>query len=93
MRQTGPTTTDGATDVNENKRTNVRLLAAVIGGSAVVAMGALTMATAQEQATPATVTGSGMTVGVTSTQETPPTAPETSIAVPAVKAPPYGASS
>jgi hypothetical protein len=73
-----------------NKRINVKMLAAVIGGSAVVAMGTLTMAISQEQATPATVTSSGMTVGATSTQETPPTAPETTIAVPAVKATPFG---
>jgi len=76
--------------VNANKRTSVKMFAAVIGGSAVVAMGALTMAIAQEQGTPATVTGSGMTVGVTSTQETPPTAPATTFAEPAVKATPAG---
>jgi hypothetical protein len=78
--------------VNANKRSNVKMLAAVIGGSAVVAMGALTMAINQEEATPATVTSSGMTVGATSTQETPPAAPETTIAVPAVKAQPFGGS-
>ena len=72
------------------RRTNVKRLAAVIGGSAVVAAGALTMAISQEQASPATVTSSGMTMGATSTQETPPTAPETTIAVPVVKATPYG---
>ena len=73
--------------MNANKRTNVKLLTAVIGGSAIVAMGALTMAISQEQAAPATVTGSGMTVGVTSTQTTPPTVPETSMAVPAITGP------
>ena len=78
--------------MNATRRTNVKKLAAVIGGSAVVAMGALTMAINQEQATPATVTSSGMTVGATSTQETPPTAPETTIAVPPVKAQPFGGS-
>jgi hypothetical protein len=78
--------------VNTTRRTNVKMLAAVIGGSAVVAMGALTMAISQEQATPAAVTSSGMTMGATSTQETPPTAPETTIAVPAVKAQPFGGS-
>jgi hypothetical protein len=78
--------------VHATKRTNVKMLAAVIGGSAVVAMGALTMAIGQEQATPATVTSSGMTMGATSTQETPPTAPETTVAVPSVKAKPYGGS-
>jgi hypothetical protein len=78
--------------VNATRRTNVKMLAAVIGGSAVVAMGALTMAIGQEQATPATVTSSGMTMGATTTQATPPTAPETTIAVPAVKATPFGGS-
>jgi hypothetical protein len=72
------------------KRTNVKMLAAVIGGSAVVAMGALTMAISQEQAQPGTLTSSGMTVGATSTQSTPPTMPETSIAAPTLKAVPFG---
>jgi len=52
--------------------------------------GALTMAITQEQTTPATITGSGMTVGATSTQETAPTAPETTRAEPVVKATPFG---
>ena len=76
--------------MNANNRTNVKMLAAVIGGSAVVAMGAVTMAITQEQATPAVVTRSGMTVGDTIKQETPPAMPETSIAVPTLKAPPFG---
>lgn len=66
--------------MNGNKRTNVKMLAAVIGGSAAVAMGALTMAINQEQAAPATITGSGMSVGATSTQETAPSIPETTFA-------------
>jgi len=78
--------------VNANKRTNVKMLAAVIGSSAVVAMGALTMASNQELKNPATVTSSGMNLGATTTQETPPAAPETTIAVPAVKAQPFGGS-
>jgi hypothetical protein len=78
--------------VNANKRTNVKMLAAVIGGSAVVAMGAVTMAIAQEQAAPGTVASSGMTMGATTKQETPPSVPETSIAVPTVKAEPFGGS-
>jgi len=76
--------------VNTTKRTNVKMLAAVIGGSAVVAMGALTMAINQEHAAPGTLTSSGMTMGATTTQETPPATPETTIAVPAVKATPFG---
>lgn len=76
--------------MNATRRMNVKLMAAVIGGSAVVAMGALTLAISQEQAVPATVTSSGMSVGATSTQKTPPSAPETTMAVPAVKATPFG---
>jgi hypothetical protein len=76
--------------VNETRRTNVKMLAAVIGGSAVVAMGALTMAITEQQAGPATLTSSGMTTGATTTQETPPATPETTVAVPAVKATPFG---
>jgi hypothetical protein len=78
--------------VNANTRTNVKMLAAVIGGSAVVAMGALTLAINNDEVTPATVASSGMNIGATSTQETPPAAPETTIAVPAVKAQPFGGS-
>ena len=76
--------------MHATRRTNVKLMAAVIGGSAVVAMGALTMAITQEQGTPATITGSGMSTGATTTQETAPAAPETTLAVPAVKATPFG---
>ena len=77
--------------MNAKKQTNVKMLAAVIGGSAVVAAGALSMAIGQEEATPATFTSSsGMNVGATSTQETPPAAPETTLAVPVVKATPFG---
>jgi hypothetical protein len=78
--------------MNANKRTNVKMLAAVIGGSAVVAMGAVTMAVTQEHSASAVVTSSGMSVGATTKQETPPAAPETSIAVPTVKALPFGGS-
>ena len=78
--------------MSATSRPNVKMLAAVIGGSAVVAMGVLTMAITQEQTTPATITGSGMTVGATSTQETAPSAPETTLAAPAVKAAPFGGS-
>ena len=72
------------------RRTNVKMLAAVIGGSAIVAAGAVTMAITQEQASPATLTSSGMTTGDTTTQETAPAVPETTLAVPAVKATPFG---
>ena len=72
------------------RQIDVKMLAAVIGGSAVVAAGAVTLAITQEQAAPPTFTSSGMTVGATSTQETPPAAPDTSLAVPVVKATPFG---
>lgn len=78
--------------MNANRPINVRMLAAVVGGSAVVAAGALTLAIGQEPAAPAVVTSSGMTVGATSTQETPASTPTTSVAVPAVKAKPFGGS-
>jgi hypothetical protein len=76
--------------VNATRRTNVKVLTAVIGGSALVAAAALTMAISQQEASPATVTSSGMTMGATSTQATPPTTPATTLAVPAVKATPFG---
>ena len=74
------------------RQPGIKLLAAVIGGSAVVAAGAVTMAISQDHAAVATFTSSGMTVGATSTQETPPTTPETTLAAPAVKAKPFGGS-
>ena len=65
----------------------MKTLVAVIGGSALVAMGAVTIAIAQEQTQMTQTISSGtMSVGTTSTQETPATAPETSVAAPAVKA-------
>ena len=76
--------------MHATRQPNVKMLAAIIGGSAVVAAGAVTMAITQESAAPATLSSSGMTVGATSTQETPPTAPETTLAAPALKATPFG---
>ena len=76
--------------MSATRRPNVKMLACVIGGSAVVAMGALTIAISQEHGVPATVTSSGMSVGNTTTQETAPATPETTLAVPAVKATPFG---
>ena len=65
----------------------MKTLVAVIGGSALVAMGAVTIAIAQEQTQTTQMVSSGtMSMGTTSTQETPPTTPETSVAAPAVKA-------
>lgn len=65
----------------------MKTVIAVIGGSALVAMGAMTIAIAQEHTQPTQVVSSGtMSMGSTSTQVTPATTPETAIAKPAVKA-------
>jgi hypothetical protein len=50
------TTKRGANTVTATRPKNVKMLAAVIGGSAVVAAGALTMAINQEHASSATLT-------------------------------------
>ena len=67
----------------------VKMLAAVGGGAAVVALGALGL----HQDAPAMTAKSGnMNVGQTSTETTPPTAPAVSVAVPAIRGntPPEG---
>ena len=46
--------------MHANRRTNVKVLAAVIGGSAVVAAGAVTMAITQEPASSTNLSSSGM---------------------------------
>ena len=75
----------------------VKVFAAVMGGSAVVAMGALSVALHDDQASGASggvatgatfIQGGGMTLGQTATTTTPPVAPATSFAVPPVKATP-----
>ena len=75
--------------MDSSSRNNVKLLAAVIGGSAVVTMGALSMAIGQQQAEPpATVAARVMTVGETATASSkPPTVEATSMAVPSIKGP------
>jgi outer membrane biosynthesis protein TonB len=72
----------------------VKMFAAVMGGSAVVAMGALSVALHEEQApgasggvaTGATFIQGSMTMGQTATTTTPPAAPVTSIATPPMTA-------
>ena len=72
----------------------VKVFAAVMGGSAVVAMGALSLALHEEQAsgvsggvaTGATFIQGSMTMGDTATTTTPPAAPVTSIASPPMTA-------
>ena len=70
------------------KRSNVKLLVAVIGGSGVIAMGALSVAIAQEQVGQESAAKSTtMTVGSTSTETTPATVEATTMAAPAMKGP------
>ncbi len=65
----------------------MKALIALIGGSALVALGAVTIAITQEHMQPTQVVSSGtMSLGATSTQVTPPTTPDTAVATPAVKA-------
>ena len=69
--------------MNANQQQRVKLLSAVIGASAVVAVGAVGVAVANEQVGTGIV-GSGpeATLGATTTTTTPPAAPVTSVAVP-----------
>ena len=70
------------------KRNNVKLLAAVIGGSGVIAMGALSVAVAQEQPGQESVAkSSSMTVEATTTETTPATVEATTMAAPAMRGP------
>jgi hypothetical protein len=73
--------------VSSKNRKNVKMLSAVIGGSAIIAMGGLSMAIGQEQTRTDAIAKSTMQVGATSTQTTPPTVEATSMAVPAMKGP------
>jgi hypothetical protein len=70
-------------------KTKLWLLALIASGAALTA-GALVTAIDLQQPTSTEVTSSEMTMGVTSTQQTPPTTPETTFAEPAVKAKPFG---
>jgi hypothetical protein len=74
--------------MDSDKRNNVKLLAAMIGGSGVIAMGALAVAVAQEQPGQQSVAKStSMTVGSTSTETTPSTVEATTMAAPALRGP------
>jgi hypothetical protein len=75
--------------VNSNQHKSVKLLSAVIGVSAVVAMGALGLIFGDvSSAEPEQVVGpvAPQATGQTITTTTPPTAPETSVAAPSVTA-------
>jgi hypothetical protein len=74
--------------MESSKRNNVKLLAAVIGGSGVIAMGALSVAIAQEQAGQESAAKSTtMTIGSTSTETMPASVEATTMAAPTIKGP------
>lgn len=74
--------------MDARNRKTAKLLAAVIGGSAVVTMGALTMAVHQQPAAPDNVAVGRMTMGATSTAAgKPDTVEPTSMAVPSMTGP------
>jgi hypothetical protein len=66
---------------------NTKMFAAIIGGSAVVTLGALGAGIIEGQAAPAFAAGSGATLGATSTQSVPPSAPAIAVAAPSIKGP------
>jgi hypothetical protein len=68
-------------------RTNIKLFAAVIGGSAVVTLAALGIAIGQESGGDAVAKSSSMSVGGTTTQTTPSSAPAVGVAKPTLKGP------
>jgi hypothetical protein len=76
-----------------NRRNRVKLLAAVVGGGAMVTMGAFTAALGSPSAGTQSVVSGPMTIGATVTETTPEATLVTSVAVPPVKAPPFGGSS
>jgi hypothetical protein len=74
--------------VSAKRNNNVKLLVAVIGGSGVIAMGALSAAMGQEQTGQESVAkSSSMNVGSTTTETTPPLVEATTMAAPAMKGP------
>jgi hypothetical protein len=68
-------------------RSDLRLCAAMIGASAVVAMAAIGLMVDQEHDGAAAAKSTTMTVGSTSTQTTPSTAPAVGMAKPTMKGP------
>jgi hypothetical protein len=72
---------------SEVKSSQLKVLAAGVGASAVVAMGALTVVFGEAPAGTGTVgEGPEITLGETVTTTTPPSKPETSVATPEVTA-------
>jgi hypothetical protein len=67
---------------------NAKMFAAIIGGSAVVTVGALSAAIIGGEAGAASAAGTPqMTLGATTTEKTPPSAPAVAHAVPSIKGP------
>jgi hypothetical protein len=73
--------------MSSTNRRNVKVYAAVIGGTALVALGAMNAAFTQEHAGHDVAKSGTMTVGATSTETTPPTAPVIGQAAPSIKGP------
>jgi hypothetical protein len=74
--------------MNSNKQNTVKLFAAVIGGSAVVTMGALAVGIHQQPTTTANVAVGKMTMAATTTASgKADTVEATSMAVPVIKGP------
>jgi hypothetical protein len=74
--------------MDSHKRINLKLLAAVIGGSGVIAMGALAVAVSQEHAGEESVAKStSMSIGSTTTETTPAAVEATTMAAPAMHGP------
>jgi hypothetical protein len=67
---------------------NAKMIAAIIGGSAVMTLGALSVGIIEGQTAAASAAGSTRaTLGATTTQSAPPSAPAIGDAAPAIKGP------
>lgn len=75
--------------MRSDNRNGTKMLAAAVGGSALVAMGAFTVMAGGQPASSSSLVSGGMTTGVTITETTPAASLVTSVAVPAVKAVAY----
>lgn len=73
--------------MNTPKRSTLKLLAAVIGGSAMVTMGALTMSIHQQPSGTANLAVGKITLAATTTAGKDDTVVATSMAVPVIKGP------
>ena len=67
---------------------NAKIFAAIVGGSAIVTLGALSAGIIEGQTAPASAAGPPqMTLGATTTEKTPPNAPAIGEAAPSIKGP------